>query len=104
VNDGFLLADCVFRVFSEVGFIHYSEWKRETREMYYTVSFLLNETRASTVSFEVIVSDGHHQVTKSIVRLLEKRFSKNFSTVFSKCIIIKNVILFSVFFVPSCSS
>jgi len=88
MNDGFLLADCVFRIFSEIGFIRYSDWKHETREMYYTVSFFMNETRASTVSFEVIVSDGRHQITKSIVRLLEKRFSKNFGTVFSECVII----------------
>jgi len=87
MNDGFLLADCVFNLFSEIGFIHYAEWKHETKELYYTVSFIVRGTRASTVSFEVTVSDGQHKITKSIVRLLEKRFSRNFDNVFINCAI-----------------
>ena len=88
MNDGFLLADCVFRFLSETGFIHYEEWKHETRELYYTVSFSLNKQRTSTVSFEVTVSDGNHRITKSIIRVLEKRLNKNFDDVYSKCAII----------------
>jgi hypothetical protein len=88
MNDGYLLADCVFSFFSNAGFIHYSEWKHETKELYYTVSFFLKGARTSTVSFEVTVSDGQHKITKSIVRLLEKRFSMNFGTVFSDCAIL----------------
>jgi hypothetical protein len=87
MNDGYLLADCVFGFFSNSGFIHYSEWKHETRERYYTVSFSLQGTRSSIVSFEIIVSGGLHKITKSIVRILEKRFSLNFDTVFSDCVI-----------------
>jgi len=87
MNDGFLLAECVFCFLSEAGFIHYEKWKHETRELYYTVSFSLNKQRTSTVSFEVTVCDGNHRITKSIVRLLEKRFSRNFGTVFSECAI-----------------
>jgi len=88
MNDGFLLAECVFQILSEMGFINYKEWKHETRELYYTASFFLNKQRTSTISFEVTVSDGNHRITKSIIRVLEKRFNKNFDDVFSKCVII----------------
>jgi hypothetical protein len=87
MNDGFLLADCVFDSLFESGFIHYSEWKHETKELYYTASFILKGTRASTVSFEITVSAGRHKITRSILRILEKRFSKNFGDVFSNCAI-----------------
>ena len=88
MNDGFLLAECAFRFLSEIGFIHYGEWKHETRELYYTASFSINKQRASTVSFEVTVSDGNHRITKSSIRILEKRFDKKFDDVYSKCVII----------------
>jgi hypothetical protein len=87
MNDGFLLADCVFISLFDLGFIHYSEWKHETRELYYTVSFEVKGTVASTVSFEVTVSDGQHKITKSIIRLLEKRFSMNLDEIISNCAI-----------------
>jgi hypothetical protein len=87
MNDGFLLADCVFEFLFDSSFIHHSEWKHDTRELYYTATFFVLGTRASTVSFEVTVSDGRHKVTKSIIRLLEKRYSKDFSTVFANCVI-----------------
>ena len=85
MNDGFLLADCVFSSLVNSGFIYPSEWKHETKELYYTVSFILQGTRASTVSFEITVSNGNHRITKSIIRLMEKRFSMNFSVIFSDC-------------------
>ena len=87
MNDGFLLAGCVFDFLIASGFIYCSEWKHETRERYYTVSFLLNRPRVSTVSFEVIVSGGHHKITKSSIRFLEKKYSKNFDAIFAKCIV-----------------
>jgi len=85
VNDGFLLADCVFDHLFNSGFIYSSEWKHETKELYYTVSFIRKGTRASTVSFEVIVSGGKHKVAKSIIRLLEKRYAKDFNVIFTDC-------------------
>jgi len=85
MNDGFLLAECVFHFLSETGFIHYTEWKHNTRELYYTASFFLNRQRTSTVSFEVTVSNGNHKITKSSIRILEKRYDKQFGDVFSKC-------------------
>jgi len=87
VNDGFLLADCVFNFLANSGFIHLSEWKHDTKELYYTASFILKGTRASTISFEVTVFNECHRITKSIIRLLEKRFSKDFHAVFANCII-----------------
>jgi len=89
MNDGFLLAECVFLFLSEIGFIHYdTKWKHETRELYYTVHFYLNKQRCSIISFEVTVSNGSHRVTKSSVRILEERFNKKFDAVFSRCVII----------------
>ena len=87
MNDGFLLADCVFDFLFSSDFIHKSQWKRDTRELYYTVSFFLKGTRASTISFEVTISNGQHKITKSIIRLLEKRYLKNFNDVFINCVI-----------------
>jgi len=88
MNDGFLFAECAFRFLSEIGFIHYKEWKHETRELYYTVSFFLNRPRTSTVSFEVTVLNGNHRITKSIIRILEERFNEKFEDVFSKCAVV----------------
>jgi len=85
MNDGFLEAGCVFEFLNNSGFIYYSDWKHQTKELYYTVSFIVKGTRASTVSFEVIVSNGCHVITKSIIRLLEKRYEKDFKTVFTDC-------------------
>jgi len=85
MNDGYLAADCVFNILKDLEFIYLSEWKHATKELYYTVSFVIKGTRASTASFEVIVSDGLHLITKSIIRLLEKRYNKNFNAVFSNC-------------------
>jgi hypothetical protein len=65
MNDGYLLADCVIGYLVKSGFIHAADWKHDTKELYYMVSFIVVGTRASTVSFEI---------TKSIIRLLEKRF------------------------------
>ena len=76
MNDGYLLADCVFNYFFGSGFMHNSKWKHESKELYYTASFFVKGTRASTVSFEVIVSGDNHKVTKSIIRLLEKGIQK----------------------------
>jgi hypothetical protein len=87
MNDGFLLADCVFNFLVHSDFIYYSDWKRNTTELYYTVSFILKGTRGSTVSFEITVSSGNHRVTKSIIRCLEKRYLKNFKEIFINCII-----------------
>ncbi len=87
MNDGFLLADCVFDYLFTSDFIHQAKWKHDTRELYYTVSFFLKGTRAFTISFEVTVSNGQHKITKSIIRLLEKRYSKDFNTVFVNCVI-----------------
>jgi len=87
MNDGYLQADCVFNFLIDSGFIHNAKWKHETRELYYTVSFIMKGTRASTVSFEVTVLNGNHRVTKSIIRLLEKQYSKDFNTVFLNCAI-----------------
>jgi hypothetical protein len=85
MNDGFLLAGCVFDYLAASGFIHHSEWKHESKELYYTASFIRKGTRASTVSFEITVSDGYHKIPKSIIRFLEKQYSKNLDTIFSKC-------------------
>ena len=85
MNDGYLAAGCVFESLSNFDFIYYSEWKHDTKELYYTVSFIIKGTRASTVSFEVIVSNGQHLITKSILRLLEKRYKKDFNSVYQKC-------------------
>jgi hypothetical protein len=85
MNDGYLLADCVIDYFSKTGFIRSSRWKHDTKELYYTVSFFIAGTRASTVSLEIVVTGGNHIVTKSIVRLLERRFSKDFGAVFTDC-------------------
>ena len=63
MNDGFLLADCVFDFLVHSGFIYLSKWKHETRELYYTVSFETNTKRTSIVSFEVTVANGCHMVT-----------------------------------------
>jgi hypothetical protein len=87
MNDSFLLADCVFDFLTNSNFIYPSKWKRDTTELYYTVSFHKKETRCSTISFQVTVSDGVHKVTKSIIRCLEKRFSTSFATVFTDCVI-----------------
>ena len=86
MNDGYLAADCVFDTLNNLGFIYFLEWKHDTKELYYTVSFIIRGTRASTASFEVIVSDGRHMVTKSIIRLLEKRYERDFTVVFSNCV------------------
>jgi hypothetical protein len=85
MNDGFLAADCVFNFLFNSDFMYHSDWMRETKELYYNVSFTVKGTRASTVSFEIIISNGNYMITKSIVRLLEKRFVKNFNEVFSRC-------------------
>jgi hypothetical protein len=87
MNDGFLLAECAFYFLAEREFIIYKEWKHETRELYYTVSFYLNRPEASTVSFEVTVSGGQHRITKSIIRMLERRYNENFDGVFTRCAI-----------------
>jgi hypothetical protein len=80
MNDGYLLADCVIAYLVEIGFIRQRTWKHDTKELYYTESFFITGTRASTVSFEIVVSGGH-KVTKSIVRTLERRFAQDFSRV-----------------------
>lgn len=85
MNDGFLAAECAFRFLSETGFLQYTEWKHNTRELYYTVSFSLSRQRTSIVSFEVTVSDGNHKITRSSIRILEKRFNMTFNHIFSKC-------------------
>jgi hypothetical protein len=87
VNDGYLLADCVIDHMVKSGFIHTAEWKHDTKELYYTVSFILAGTRASTISFEITKSNNCHRTTKSIIRLLEKRFSKDFGIIFSECVL-----------------
>jgi len=87
MNDGFLLAGCVFRFLSDAEFIHYTEWEHKTRELYYTVTFFLNRQFKSTVSFEVTVLNGNHIIPKSSIRILEKRFDKQFGEVFSRCTI-----------------
>jgi hypothetical protein len=87
MNDGFLLADCAFDFLFNSDFIYHKQWKHNTIELYYTVSFFLKGTRASTISFEVTVSNGQHMITKSIIRLLEKRYLKDFNTIFVNCVI-----------------
>jgi len=87
MNDGYLAADCVFENLNNFGFIYFSEWKHNTKELYYTVSFVIKGTRASTASFEVIVRNGNHMITKSIIRLLGKRYNKNFDIIFTSCVI-----------------
>jgi len=87
MNDGFLLADCVFDFLISSGFIRHSKWKDDTKELYYTATFFVQGTRASTVSFEVTASNGQYKITKSIIRILEKRYLKDFSAIFVKCVI-----------------
>ena len=89
MNDGFLLADCAFNFLISSGFVHQSDWKRETKELYYTAHFVLNAKRTSIVSFEVTVAGGRHRITKSIIRCLEKRYAKDFHDVLVKCAIIE---------------
>jgi len=85
MNDGFLLADCVFEYLVNIGFIHNAVWKHNTRELYYTASFIIKGTRASIASFEVTVYGDCHRVTKSNVRIMAKRHRQNFDTVFLNC-------------------
>jgi hypothetical protein len=85
MNDGYLLADCVIDCFVEIGFIHSNDWKHNTKELYYTVSFFITGTRASIISMEVSVSDNIHKITKSAIRTIERRFNKDFNKVFTEC-------------------
>jgi hypothetical protein len=85
MNDGYLLADCVFKYLSACDLIYYSNWKHDTKELYYTVSFTVRGTRTSTVSFEITVLNGNHRVTKSNIRFLEKRYSRDLNYVFVNC-------------------
>ncbi|MDR1933228.1 MAG: hypothetical protein LBQ57_10460 [Spirochaetales bacterium] len=87
MNDGYLLAECVIDYLVKTGFIRSSRWKHNTRELYYPVSFSIMGTRASTISFEITVSEKTHKITKSMVRTLERRFSKDFSEAFSTCLV-----------------
>jgi hypothetical protein len=87
MNDGYLLADCVIKHLVDTGFIHASDWRHNTKELYYPVSFLIVGTRASTISLEINVSSGRHIITRSIVRALERRFSRDFTEVFSLCLV-----------------
>jgi hypothetical protein len=86
MNDGFLLADCVIRFLVGIGFIHPRDWKHTKKELYYTESFFITGTRASTISLEITVSDNAHKITKSIIRILEKRYARDFSQVFVDCL------------------
>jgi len=87
MNDGYLLADCVFDSLINISFIHPADWKHNTKELYYTASFIIVGTRASRVFFEVTVLNGTHRIAKSSLRLQGKRFTQNFETIFSACTI-----------------
>jgi len=83
MNDGYLSAECAFTYLFDAGFIYYTNWRHNTKELYYTVYFTLKGTRTSTVSFEVTVSDGIHKIPKSNIRILEKRFAMDFNNLFT---------------------
>ena len=87
MNDGYLLADCVFEALVDSGFMHNTDWKHNTKELYYTASFIIKGTRASIASFEITVSGNCHRVTKSNVRILARRHQQNFDIVFLNCAI-----------------
>jgi hypothetical protein len=87
MNDGFLLADCVIKSLVKIGFIHPRDWQHTKKELYYTESFFITGTRASTISLEIIVSDDGPKITKSIIRILERRYSRDFSQLFTDCLI-----------------
>ncbi|MCL1834362.1 MAG: hypothetical protein FWG49_07670 [Leptospirales bacterium] len=86
MSSGFLLADCVIDNLVEIGFIKKSDWKDNTREFCYNVTFFL-AYKQTTVVFEITVEDGIHKVTETRLRTLECRHNKNFSNIFSECVI-----------------
>jgi hypothetical protein len=87
MNDGFLSAECVIDYLCNLGFVQKSNWKHNTRELYYTASFHVNETRCSIVTFEVSVIHNTHLIPKSRIRTLAKLFKKDFDSVFTACAI-----------------
>ena len=85
MNDGFLLADCVIEYLVKTGFIHTSNWKHTTKELYYPVRFFIADKIASVIVFQVTVENGTHRIPKSSLRLIEKRFSKDLTEIFTSC-------------------
>ena len=85
MNDGFLLADCVIDYLVRIGFIYAAEWKHKTKELYYPVRFIMADTVGSILVFEITVENGRHRIPKSRVRLIERRFSKDLSEIFTSC-------------------
>ncbi|MDR2509342.1 MAG: hypothetical protein LBC77_01715 [Spirochaetaceae bacterium] len=86
MNDGFLLAECVINYLVNTGFIYNTQnWKHKTKELYYPVSFLIADKRASVVVFEITVENGVHRIPKSRIRFIENRFSINLSEMFISC-------------------
>jgi hypothetical protein len=87
MNDGFLDADGVIERLVRSGFVEPAEWKHNTRERYYDATFLLSGSRASVISLEIIVEGGVHKIARSAIRLLERRFKKDFSDILTDCAI-----------------
>ena len=84
MKNSYLLADCVIEHLVDAGFIYKREWKHRTNELYYTESFFIVGTRASTISFEIVVSEVC-KITSSSLRTIEKRFLKDFNEIFINC-------------------
>jgi hypothetical protein len=85
MNDGFLEAGCVIENLVAAGFIERANWKHNTKERYYSSTFTVSGTRSSLVDFEITVTGGVHCITKSIVRILARRYRRDFTVILDTC-------------------
>ena len=86
MNDGYLDADCVITSFFASGFLQESAWKHDSQELYYPARFYHAEKK-STITLEISVFNKRHCVTRSSVRILSSRHNRDFTDVFSECVI-----------------
>jgi hypothetical protein len=86
MNNDYLDAECVITFFFTSGFLEASNWKHDSRELYYPARFYRSEKR-SIVTLEICVIDNRHCVNKSSVRILSARYALDFSNLFSNCAI-----------------
>jgi hypothetical protein len=87
MSDKYLAAECVFNNLIKSGFVYNREWKHKTRELFYDVSFELVGTRASIISFLVFAKGDECKIMASGLRVIEKLFCKDFSSIFTNCAI-----------------
>jgi hypothetical protein len=86
MNDSYLDAECVINFFFTTGFLKKSDWKHDSKELYYPARFYHAEER-STITLEVSVLNRRHCVLKSSITVLSSRYALDFSHVFSNCAI-----------------